>query len=119
MSIAKFDIHENVDGFIDVTKKSKFTFKTEKPVGKWRAFDTNTHHIKLDGMRVGSISDKEPFKISFMVEKNGTTITDNNPNCKWKIITLAKQNETLESAKKFIIDNTEKLLATYRFYGIV
>jgi len=85
----------------------KFTFKTEKPTGRYRSFYSSSHHIKLKGFEVGSINPEKPFKIRFMVMKNGTTITDDNPNCKWKWITLKHESETLEAAKEWLNANIE------------
>ncbi len=80
---------------------SKFTFKTIKPVGKWKSFSNDEHVILQDKLRIGLIGHEFPFTIKIMVMKT-ETITDNNPNCVWKWIALKKESKTLDEAKEFI-----------------
>lgn len=92
----------------------KFTFKTDKPVGKWRAFHNSYHRIKLDGKIVGSIT-SEDFKIRLKVIK-ADIMEDKNPNCEWKWITLAKKSANLQEAKDFLIANTKAIVEKYNLY---
>ncbi len=85
----------------------KFTFKTTKPTGRYRSFDSDMHEIKLKGFVVGSISPDKPFKIRLMVVKNGTTIKDDNANCPWKWIALKHESESLDAAKEWLNANIE------------
>lgn len=82
----------------------KFTFKTEKPTGKYKSFDPTTYYIKLDGYKVGLINEDKPHKISLMVEKN-ERFTDNNPNCPWKWITLKHESNSIDEAKLWLNEN--------------
>ena len=68
---------------------SKFTFKTEKPNGKYRAFGTTFHYIKIKGRWVGNISDAYPHYISLQVIKDDIN-EDGNANCEWKWITIKR-----------------------------
>lgn len=95
-----------------VNEASKFTFKTEKPKGKYKSFDEDCHYIKLNGHEVGTIDAKSPFLIRLQVMKTDT-ITDNNPNCAWKYITLAKESESLDDAKKFLNDNINTITSKF------
>lgn len=92
-----------------------FSFKTEKPTGKWKAFDKNRHVIKYKKHEVGAIDDDKPHKIRLMVMKN-ETITDNNPNCAWKWITLKKDSESLEEAKTFLNQNFDAIVQKYTLH---
>jgi hypothetical protein len=92
----------------------KFTFKTEKPTGKWSSFDSPTHYIKLNKRVVGEISSDKPFKISLMVIKRDIN-EDGNPDCKWKRIYFKKDSETLQEAKDFLNKDADKIISVYEF----
>lgn len=94
----------------------KFTFKTDKPTGKYKAFHDEYHHIKLNKKTVGSIDDEFPHKIRLQVIKDGVNITDDNPNCPWKWIILKKENNSIEEAKQFLNNNIDKILETYNLH---
>lgn len=96
-----------------VNESSKFTFKTNKPTGRFKAFDSPYHDIKLDGHVVGQIDNDKPHKISLYVMKNGTTITDNNPNCVWKRITLTHESESIDAAKTWLNANRDAILKKF------
>lgn len=87
----------------------KFTFKTEKPTGKWRSFDTPTHYIKLNGKQVGTISHSPAHIISLSVVKSDIN-EDGNPNCVFKNIRLKESHSTLEDAKKYLNDNFNDII---------
>ena len=91
----------------------KFTFKTIKPTGKWRSFDSSDHIIKLDKMKVGSIDDKPPHKIWLCIIKEDIN-EDGNPNCEWKSIRLKKESATLEEAKDYLNNNIETIMAKFK-----
>ena len=105
-----------MDKFSDILNESKgkvkFTFKTEKPTGRYKSFDSNNHIIKLNGFGVGSIDDEKPHKIRLMVYKKDV-LEDGNPNCKWKWIVLKSNFENLEDAKKYILDNAIKITTQF------
>lgn len=115
--LSKVSESENSE-YVEIKPNSKFTFKTVKSQGRYRAFYSDNIQIKLDGKVVGSIDDKPPYKVSFMVEKNGTTITDSNPKCSWKNITFKQESESLDKAKEWILSKTDYFLKTYRFHYI-
>jgi len=93
----------------------KFTFKTIKPVGRYSAFDIDEIQIKLNKKEVGEISPEKPFEIRLAVEKT-ETVTDNNPNCEWKWISLKKKSETLEEAKIFLNEHIESIMNKYTLH---
>jgi len=97
----------------------KFTFKTEKPTGKWKSFDNDSHYIKLNGKQVGAIHHAAPFKISFTVLKTEEDKkSDKNPNCPWKRITLKKESTTLQEAKDFANMMFDKITKEFTLYPI-
>ena len=93
----------------------KFTFKTDKPTGKWKSFDHSYHNIKLNGVNVGSIDDTEPFTIRFMVDKADIN-EDGNPNCPWKWISLKHKSSSLQEAKEFVNKGYDIILARYKIH---
>ena len=92
-----------------------FTFKTERPTGKWKSFDSDRYVIKMNKKEVGSIDDDKPHKIRLMVMKTDK-ITDGNPNCPWKWITLKKESETMEEAKEFLKSNYDSINSKFTLY---
>ena len=77
-----------------------FTFKTERPTGKYRSFEDEIYHIKLNKKQVGQISAEYPHKISLMVIKDDIN-EDGNPNCQWKWIRLVRYNASVPDAKEW------------------
>jgi len=95
----------------------KFTFKTDKPTGKWRSFEPTFHYIKLKGKEVGTIDDKSPHKIRVAVIKDDIN-EDGNPNCEWKWCTLKGRFDSVEAAKIYLTENADKIqkeLPLYKF----
>lgn len=79
-----------------------------------------TTNIKYNKKHCGYIyppnyrSDKK-WTISLMVVKN-EIFKDNNPNCKWKWISLKADFKTEEIARKMLIENWEKIIERYPLY---
>jgi hypothetical protein len=100
---------------------SKFTFKTIKPTGRFRSFDTDTNFIKLDGKQVGNIfvdkSDRNNYIIQLHVKKKDIT-EDGNPNCVWKNIRLAKKYSSVDEAKEWLNQNITALQSKYELFPI-
>jgi hypothetical protein len=90
-----------------------FTFKTNKPTGKWRSFETTTHDIKLNKKVVGTIGDDRPHTIRLMVFKSQEELSDRDP-CNWKWVTLAKNNDSLQDAKEWLNKNFEAIIAKFK-----
>jgi len=86
-----------------------FTFKTIKPTGKWRAFESSEIIIKVDGKECGNISDSKPHTIHLRVIKTDIN-EDKNPNCIWKNIRLKKQSESLDEAKAFLKEHYNTII---------
>lgn len=84
----------------------KFTFKTEKPTGRYRSFQSASHDIKLGGAWCGSIDDDPPHKVRFMKLKDDP-MEDGNPNCAWKWVTLKKEFQSVADAKEWVRENSE------------
>lgn len=95
-------------------KAPKFTFKTTKPTGPYSSFWDEYHAIKLKKKKVGAIEDKT-WRIRLTVMKT-ETITDDNPNCDWKWITLKKQSNSLQEAKDWLNQNIDGILKNYTLY---
>lgn len=93
---------------------SKFTFKTEKPTGRYKSFYTEIHYIKLNGKEVGTI-DAEDFRIRLQVIKADIG-EDGNRNCPWKWIKLAVKPESLESAKEYLNENFNAIKSSFNIY---
>lgn len=94
----------------------KFTFKTEKPTGRYRSFFSESHDIKLKKMKVGSIVDIT-WQIRLMVLKDDIN-EDGNPNCEWKWITLKKESASLQEAKDWLNVNFISLNQKYKIVGV-
>lgn len=94
---------------------AKFTFKTEKSKGPYSSFFPCQHYIKLNKKIVGTITDDE-WKIRLKIYKDENN-TDDNPNCKWKWITLVRVSSSLQEAKQFLNDNFEAITEKYKLYS--
>jgi len=88
---------------------AKFTFKTDKPTGKWKWLDSNTNHIKLNGNSVGEIVDSNPVRVRLMIIKDDI-LEDGNANCDWKWITLNRNFTSLDEAKIWLNENINLIL---------
>ena len=89
---------------------AKFTFKTENPTGRYKAFNNSSHIIKLNNKEVGSIVDKT-WEVRLMVYKDAP---DSNPNCNWKWITLVKKLGSLEETKTWLNTVADQLISRYK-----
>jgi hypothetical protein len=87
----------------------KFTFKTVKATGKWRAFNPDHHEIKFKKQYVGWIDDDPPHKIHFRVIKKDIN-EDGSSNCEWKWIKLKQESKSVQEAKDFVSKNTDRIL---------
>lgn len=87
----------------------KFTFKTEKPTGKWRSFGKDRYIIKLDGKQVGNITNS-PAHIIYLAVIKADINEDGNPNCIFKNIRLKETHLTVEDAKVWLNTNIEDVL---------
>ena len=94
----------------------KFTFKTIKPTGKYRSFQSPEHRIKFEGKVVGTIS-SEDYIIRLMVYKDPAK-EDKNPNCPWEWIRLAKSSKSLTEAKTFLNDNIVTIIQKWTLCGL-
>lgn len=92
---------------------AKFTFKTEKQTGKYRAFYNPWHYIKLDGKQVGYI-DHETLRIRLMIYDDALRGT----NCEWKWIQLKHVPVSLEEAKAFLIRNQTAIESKYKLHKL-
>ena len=89
-----------------------FTFKTDKPTGRYRSFYNPTHTIKIKKVNVGSIGHEPPYKIRLRVIK-ADIMEDKNPNCDWKWITLSQESNSLVEAKEFLRKNFTVIMEKY------
>lgn len=94
---------------------AKFTFKTDKPTGKWKSFDSPSHYIKLKGISCGMIDNDAPHTIRLQVIKKDV-MEDGNKNCPWKWIRLKKESATLQEAKDFVAEKTDAIIAMYNLH---
>jgi hypothetical protein len=90
----------------------RFTFKTEKSTGRFSSFYPDVHHIKLNKIECGYITDKKPHLIKLQVlnERPG------NLNCKWRWVTLVAEFWTLEEVKAFLNANFEMINKKYTIW---
>ena len=88
---------------------TKFSFKTEKPTGKYRSFSPSYHYIKMNGVWVGEISDSYPHKIRLMV-------ADENSSGGWCWIRLKKESESIADAKAWLNENYEAINKKFPIY---
>lgn len=99
-------------------KNMKFTFKQEKPTGRYRSFNSTTHIIKLKRKQCGYFFEKFGTIESpiFLAIEKDETHDDGNPNCKWMNIALKKRFEKVEEAKEWLINNTEAINSKYKLH---
>lgn len=99
------------------TRKPKFTFKTIKPTGPYKSFESPEHIIKLDKRKVGNIyppynrigRKHDDYEIVLMVLKENPAQSE-NPNCIWRHYQFKKTHKTLEEAKEWLNANIEEIL---------
>ena len=93
-----------------------FTFKTNKPAGRYRSFFQDEHVIKHNKHDIGIIVCSEynqpPFQIKLRIMKTAE-ITDNNPNCPWKWITFKNKFTTFDEAKEWLKKNHDGIIEKY------
>lgn len=96
----------------------KFTFKTDKPTGRFRSFNNEYHHVKLKGKNVGSIDDVT-FKVNLKVVKTAEDLEkpNDNKNCPWKWITFKAEFKTLQEAKDWLNANVDALTKKYTLFA--
>lgn len=87
----------------------KFTFKTKRSTGQYRAFYKPSHYIKLKKKVVGSISHDPPHTIRLMIHKKDI-MEDGNPNCEWRWLALANKFSSIDEAKTFLNQNVKSIL---------
>jgi len=90
---------------------AKFTFKTEKEKGRFSSFQNPTHHIKLEGKKVGNI-DHDTWRIRLMIYDQDLIGT----NCEWKWIKLAHISASLEEAKTFLLKVQTSIELKYKLH---
>ena len=81
--------------------KKKFTYKTEKPTGRFKSFDASHHYIKYKKIVVGTIGHNAPHIIKLQIIKDDIE-EDGNSNCEWKWVTLKHKSVDIDDAKTFL-----------------
>lgn len=105
-----------VDSFCREEYRKHFS-NSPNHIGSWRAFDKDTHNIKLNGKVIGQINPDAPHRVSFMVIKDEFRFNDGNPSCKWMWVFTRQDHNTLEDAKDWATDYiTRFLLSEFKFY---
>ena len=92
-----------------------FTFKTNKPTGRYKSFYKPTYEIKLKKKIVGAITSEVPHQIRLRIIKKDI-MEDKNPNCSWKWITLKKEFNSVDEAKAFLKENYERIVNQLNLY---
>ena len=89
----------------------KFTFKKDKPIGLFRAFEGAWTDIKLNKRIVGYITETRShhFVIYFAIERVPTK--QNPATFKW--LRIKEQFISEEEARKFVRNNNKKIQSTY------
>jgi len=90
----------------------KFTFKTEKPTGKWKSFEPDHHLIKLKRKECGNITDAAPHVIRFSIKREPSK-THPAP---FHYVTLKKKFDSLDGAKSFLVENTDKIVNQFNLH---
>lgn len=96
----------------------KFTFKTEKPTGRYRGFYNPDYHIKINGKKCGNIYfDSKGYYVSLLVYKKDIN-EDDNPNCEFKCIYFKKRLPSLEECKTWLNskETINTIEANYKLY---
>ena len=94
-----------------------FTFKTERPTGRYRSFHPSVHEIKLNKKVCGMITDGKPHKVSFQTYKKDK-LNSKNPNCPWEWITMKTPNfSDVGKAKLWVKERTGAILAFLKNNG--
>lgn len=94
-----------------MAKQQKFTFKTERPTGKWRSFEKSFHRIKFNGKKVGRIIDRT-WEIRLMIVKTDYN-DDKTLNCPWRWIVFKYKPTSLEDAKEWLNNNIQSIMLKY------
>lgn len=82
--------------------KDQFTFKINRPTGRFRSFDRANMDIVWDKKQVGSVSEKVGYyEIHFMVK------SDKHPGWKW--IVLKKRVASFDEAKQLLRENFQTI----------
>jgi hypothetical protein len=97
----------------------RFTFKINRSTGPYRSFYPDTVDIKIDKKIVGSITTKNGhlsghWKVSLCVKDNSPI----RPSMKFRWATLAKECETIDDAKKWLLKNQEGITNKYDLYQL-
>lgn len=83
--------------------KDQFTFKINRPTGRYRSFDKSWMDIVLDKMEVGVVSEMDDdYQIRFTVR------SDKHPGWKW--VTLKKRVTSFDEAKQFLRENFKSIV---------
>ena len=90
----------------------KFTFKNEKPTGRYKAFHNPHYYIKLNKIVCGMIMHSSPNHIRLQVIKDDIN-EDGNPNCSWKWITLKANFRSVDESKIFLNEHIDEILKRY------
>jgi len=95
----------------------KFTFKKQEITGRYSSFYKRTTDIKLLRKVCGSLDENEDrkWRIRFMVMKT-EEITDNNPNCPWKWITLSIRFDTEDGAREWLNIKADYICERYTLH---
>lgn len=95
----------------------KFTFKTNKPTGKYRSFDVTYIDIKLNKLIVGGIyepsylSKETKVRIRFVIE-------DKTLKCGFKWVTLKASFDDLLEAKNYVIQRAQNIQKQFTLIGL-
>lgn len=92
---------------------SKFTFKTEKPTGKWRSFSPTSYYVKYGNDIIGNIYE-EPWRVAIMVMKSNG-VEGSNPNCPWMWLRFKDRFESLQAAKDWLNEHFKEITDKYKF----
>lgn len=101
----------------------KVTFKREPREKGLRAVG-NTHQsvdIKSNKKKFGAIiapnwrTKDNKWGVQFCVEKD-ETITDNNPNCSWMWVSIAKRFDTEDDARAYVNEYIDRFAEKYTFH---
>jgi hypothetical protein len=100
-----------------VRKKTTFTFRTERPVGKDRSFEPVKYVIKFKLKDCGYFYEKcgSVSSIHLIIYKDKNH-DDRDKSREWIDVILNDKFETVEKTKKFLVYNTDKIRREVNLY---
>ena len=96
--------------------RAKFSFKIDRPTGRYASFSQTSCYIKLLGKECGSITEHNrlgnDYSISLMVDREPIA----GSPAPFKTITLKYKPTSFDEAKTWLNTNKDKILNSFELY---